>query len=306
MISYIVRRVLISIPVLFLVVTLVFFAFQLIPGDPAQMYAGEQATREVLEKVRKDLGLDRPVLVQYVSYLERLAQGDLGQSFITRRPVFVEIKSRFWNTVKLSVAAIVFATVVGLVMGTISAVNREGRWDYLFSILSLFGISTPVFWLALLLMYFFSIRLGILPTSGNDTWRHYIMPTFCLAVFSVAFITRMTRSSLLELLGEDFVRTARAKGLAEYKVLATHVLRNAWIPIITIIGLRFGYMLGGAVITETIFAWPGMGRLLVTAVEQRDIPVVQGVLLVFAAAFVLVNLSVDVIYGFVDPRIRYD
>jgi ABC-type dipeptide/oligopeptide/nickel transport system permease component len=305
-ISYIVRRVLISIPILFLVVTLVFFAFQLIPGDPAQMYAGEQATKEVLEKVRKDLGLDRPVLVQYVSYLQRLVQGDLGQSFITRRPVFVEIKSRFWNTVKLSIAAISFATVLGLVMGTISAVNREGRWDYLFSILSLFGISTPVFWLALLLMYFFSIRLGILPTSGNDTWRHYIMPTFCLAVFSVAFITRMTRSSLLELLGEDFVRTARAKGLTEYRVLSIHVVRNALIPIITIVGLRFGYMLGGAVITETIFAWPGMGRLLVTAVEQRDIPVVQGVLLVFATAFVVVNLSVDVIYGFVDPRIRYD
>lgn len=306
MISYIVRRVLISIPILFLVVTLVFFAFQLIPGDPAQMYAGEQATKEVLEKVRKDLGLDRPVLVQYVSYLQRLVQGDLGQSFITRRPVIVEIKSRFWNTVKLSIVAITFATVLGLVMGTISAVNREGRWDYFFSILSLFGISTPVFWLALLLMYFFSIRLGILPTSGNDTWRHYIMPTFCLAVFSVAFITRMTRSSLLELLGEDFVRTARAKGLTEYRVLSTHVVRNALIPIITIVGLRFGYMLGGAVITETIFAWPGMGRLLVTAVEQRDIPIVQGVLLVFATAFVVVNLSVDVIYGFVDPRIRYD
>jgi ABC-type dipeptide/oligopeptide/nickel transport system permease component len=305
-ISYIVRRVLISIPILFLVVTLVFFAFQLIPGDPAQMYAGEQATKEVLEKVRKDLGLDRPVLVQYVSYLQRLVQGDLGQSFITRRPVIVEIKSRFWNTVKLSIVAITFATVLGLVMGTISAVNREGRWDYFFSILSLFGISTPVFWLALLLMYFFSIRLGILPTSGNDTWRHYIMPTFCLAVFSVAFITRMTRSSLLELLGEDFVRTARAKGLTEYRVLSTHVVRNALIPIITIVGLRFGYMLGGAVITETIFAWPGMGRLLVTAVEQRDIPIVQGVLLVFATAFVVVNLSVDVIYGFVDPRIRYD
>jgi ABC-type dipeptide/oligopeptide/nickel transport system permease component len=305
-ITYIVRRILISIPILFLVVTLVFFAFQLIPGDPAQMYAGEQATKEVLEKVRKDLGLDRPVLVQYGSYLQRLVQGDLGQSFITRRPVSVEIGSRFGNTVKLSIAAISFATVIGLVMGTISAVNQEGWWDYLFSVLSLFGISTPVFWLALLLMYFFSIRLGILPTSGNDSWRHYLMPTFCLAVFSVAFITRMTRSSLLELLGDDFVRTARAKGLAERRVLANHVLRNALIPIITVVGLRFGYMLGGAVITETIFAWPGMGRLLVTAVEQRDIPIVQGVLLVFAAAFVMVNLSVDVIYGVVDPRIRYD
>lgn len=306
MVAYIVRRVLISIPILFLVVTAVFFAFQLIPGDPAQMYAGEQATQEVLEAVRKELGLDRPVLVQYVSYFRRLFQGDLGKSFITRRPVIVEIRSRFWNTVKLSVAAITVATFAGITMGLISAVNQERGWDYLFSVLSLVGISTPVFWLALLLMYVFSIRLGVLPTSGNDTWRHYLMPTFSLAVYSIAFITRMTRSSLLELFGEDFVRTARSKGLTERSVLVTHVLRNALIPITTIVGLRFGYMLGGAVITETIFAWPGMGRLLVTAVEQRDIPVVQGVLLVFATSFVLVNLTVDILYGFIDPRIRYD
>jgi len=261
---------------------------------------------EVIEKVRKDLGLDRPVLVQYTSYLKRLALGDLGQSFITRRPVAVEIKGRFGNTVKLAIAATSVATILGIVMGILSAVNQEGFWDYVFSVISLVGISTPVFWLALLLMYLFSIRLGFLPTSGNDTWRHYLMPTFCLAVYSIAFITRMTRSSLLEVLGEDFVRTARAKGLSEYVVLARHVLRNALIPITTVVGLRFGYMLGGAVITETIFAWPGMGRLLVTAVEQRDIPVVQGVLLVFAASFVLVNLVIDVLYAFIDPRIRYE
>lgn len=305
MTAYIVRRVLISLPILFLVITLVFFAFQLIPGDPARMYAGEQATLEVLERVRQDLGLDRPVLVQYISYLKRLARGDLGQSFITRRPVAVEITSRFGNTVKLSIAAISVATILGIVMGVLSAVNQEGFWDYVFSVISLVGISTPVFWLALLLMYLFSIRLHALPTSGNDTWRHYLMPTFCLAVYSIAFITRMTRSSLLEILGEDFVRTARAKGLSRYVVLSRHVLRNALIPIATVVGLRFGYMLGGAVITETIFAWPGMGRLLVTAVEQRDVPVVQGVLLVFAASFVLVNLIIDVLYAFIDPRIRY-
>jgi ABC-type dipeptide/oligopeptide/nickel transport system permease component len=306
MATYMLRRVLISIPILFLVITIVFFAFQLIPGDPAQMYAGEQATQESLEQVRKELGLDRPMIVQYGSYLARLSRGDLGKSYITRRPVAVEIKLRFWNTILLSVAAIIVAVVFGFFMGIVSAVRQERFWDYTFSVLALLGISTPVFWLGLLLMYFFSIQLGILPTAGKGTWLHYVMPTFCLAVYSIAFITRMTRSSLLELFGEDFVRTARAKGLREYVILTRHVLRNAMIPVTTVVGLRFGYMLGGAVITETVFAWPGMGRLLVMAVEQRDIPVVQGVLLVFATSFVLVNLMVDMTYGFIDPRIRYE
>jgi ABC-type dipeptide/oligopeptide/nickel transport system permease component len=304
--TYILRRVLISLPVLFLVVTLVFFAFQLIPGDAARMYAGDQAPLETVEQVRRELGLDRPVHEQYFSYLGRLAQGDLGRSYITRRPVITEIAPRFWNTAKLALAAISLATVMGVLFGTISAMNQERFWDYVFSVVSLFGISIPVFWLALLLMYLFSIRLGILPTAGDATWRHYLMPAFSLAVYSIAFITRMTRSSLLETMREDYVRTARAKGLAEYIVLSRHILRNALVPIIAIIGLQLGYMLGGAVITETIFAWPGMGRLLVTAVAQRDIPIVQGVLLVSATAFVLVNLLVDLLYGLVDPKIRYN
>ena len=170
---------------------------------------------------------------------------------------------------------------------------------------SLFGISIPVFWLALMMMLLFSIQWGLLPTAGNTTWKHYIMPTFCLAVYSIAFIARMTRSSLLELLGQDFTRTARAKGLTERVIMVRHVLRNALLPIITVIGLRFGYMLGGAVITETIFAWPGLGRLLVVAVTQRDIPVVQGVLLIVATTFVLINLIVDILYAVVDPRLHY-
>jgi len=302
---YLIRRVLVSIPTVFLVVTLVFLAFRVIPGDPAQMYAGEQATRETLEQVRKELGLDKPVHIQYVEYLKNLARGDLGRSYITRRPVIVEISTRFANTVKLSLAAISLAVVTGLTMGLIAAVKQERFWDYLFSILALVGISTPVFWLALILMYIFSLRLHILPTAGNQTWKHYLMPTFCLSVYSIAFITRMTRSALLEVFGEDYVRTARAKGLPERMVLLRHILRNALIPITTVVGLRFGYMLGGAVVTETVFAWPGMGRLLVTAVEQRDIPIVQGVLLVFGTAFVLINLIVDILYSVIDPRIRY-
>ena len=302
---YILRRVLITMPILFLVVTLVFVAFQFIPGDPAQMYAGSNASLAEVEAARKNLGLDQPPLVQYVRYITRLASGDLGVSIFTRRPVIVEIRDRFWNTVKLSLVAIVAATVLGMAMGVISAINRNGFWDILFTIIALLGISIPVFWLGLLMMWFFSVELGVLPSAGDSSWRHFIMPTVTLAVFSLAFITRMTRASLLETLQEDYVRTARAKGVPQLMVLIRHSLRNALLPIVTVVGLRFGYMLGGSVITESVFAWPGMGRLLVTSVSQRDIPVVQGVLLVFATAFVLVNLVVDLIYGFVDPRIRH-
>ena len=305
MTAYIIRRVLMAIPTLLIAVTLVFFAFQLIPGDVARMFAGEQAPEEVVQQMRVELGLDRPVLEQYFVYLGRLIRGDLGESFITGRPVVVEIADRFWNTVQLAVVATVFATVCGLSMGIMAAVHREGFWDYLFSAISLVGISMPIFWIALLLMTLFSVQWGILPTAGNETWRHYIMPMFVLAIYSIAFIMRMTRSSLLDLFGQDFTRTARAKGLSEHTTLIRHVLRNAWIPIVTIIGLRFGYMLGGAVIVETIFAWPGIGRLLVTAVGQRDIPVVQGVLLVVATTFIFINLGVDILYAKLDPRIQY-
>ncbi len=304
MATYILRRILISIPILFLVVTVVFFAFQLIPGDPARMYAGDDASLAEVEQIRADLGLNQPVLVQYTSYLSRLVRGDLGTSIFTRRPVIEEIRGRFWNTMKLSLAAITVATVLGMLMGIASALNRNKFWDHFFSIIALLGISIPVFWLGLLLMWLFSVQLGILPTAGDSTWRHFIMPTITLSVFSLAFILRMTRSALLETVQEDYVRTARAKGVPEKWVLVRHSLRNALLPIVTVIGLRFGYMLGGAVITESIFAWPGMGRLMITAVGQRDIPVVQGVLLVFAISFVFVNLMVDIIYGFVDPRIR--
>ncbi len=302
---YILRRLMQAIPTLMLAITLVFFAFQLIPGDVARMFAGEQAPVEAVERLRKEMGLDRPVWEQYTTYLGRLLSGNLGTSFITGRPVSQEIADRFWNTVVLACLAITLATVLGLAMGIVSAIHRESFWDYLFSIISLVGLSIPVFWLGLMLMLLLSVQWGILPTAGNQTWQHYIMPTFVLAVYSIAFITRMTRSSLLEMLGKDFARTAYAKGLPNSVVLMRHVLRNAMIPIVTVVGLRFGYMLGGAVIVETIFAWPGMGRLLVTAVAQRDIPVVQGVLLVVAVMFVFVNLLIDVCYALIDPRIEY-
>jgi len=305
LLRYIIKRILIGIPILFLVITTVFFAFRLIPGDAARILAGDEAPIERVEQIRTELGLDRPVLVQYGAYLAGIARGDLGVSFSSRRPVAVEIGTRFGNTFSLALAAIALATVVGIFLGAISALFRGKLADHVVTIIALLGISVPVFWLGLLMMQLFSVQLGWLPAAGHGTWRHFIMPTITLSVFSIAFITRMTRSSLLETIAQDYVRTARAKGVRERLVLLLHSLRNALLPVTIVVGLRFGYMVGGAVITEEVFAWPGLGRLLILAVGQRDIPLVQGLLLVFATSFVLVNLLVDVLYAFLDPRIRH-
>lgn len=286
-------------------VTTVFFAFRLIPGDAARILAGDEAPIERVELIRTQLGLDRPVLVQYGAYLTGILRGDLGISFSSRRPVSVEIGTRFWNTFSLSLAAISLATVVGIALGVLSALFRGGPIDHMVTIIALLGISVPVFWLGLLMMQLFSVQLGWLPAAGHGTWRHFVMPSITLSVFSIAFITRMTRSSLLETIAQDYVRTARAKGVRERWVLILHSLRNALLPVTIVVGLRFGYMVGGAVITEEVFAWPGLGRLLILAVGQRDIPLVQGLLLVFATSFVVVNLLVDILYAFLDPRIRY-
>ncbi|CAN5674509.1 ABC transporter permease [soil metagenome] len=305
MARYIFKRILIGIPILFFVVTAVFFAFRLIPGDAARIIAGDEAPQERVEQIRRDLGLDRPALVQYGAYLAKLSRGDLGVSFSSRRPVAVEIASRFWNTFSLALAAITLATIVGISMGVVSALFRGTIADHVVTLIALLGISIPVFWLGLLMMQLFSVELGWLPAAGYGTWRHFVMPTITLSVFSIAFITRMTRSSLLETIQQDYVRTARAKGVRERLVLLMHSLRNALLPVTIVVGLRFGYMVGGAVITEEVFAWPGLGRLLILSVAQRDIPLVQGLLLVFATSFVIVNLLVDILYAFLDPRIRH-
>jgi peptide/nickel transport system permease protein len=302
---YIFKRILVGIPILFLVITTVFFAFRLIPGDAARILAGDDAPIERVELIRGQLGLDRPVLVQYGAYLSGILRGDLGVSFSSRRPVAVEIGTRFWNTFSLSLAAISLATLIGIMLGVLSALFRGTLIDHLVTVVALLGISVPVFWLGLLMMQLFSVNLGWLPAAGHGTWRHFVMPTITLSVFSIAFITRMTRSSLLETIAQDYVRTARAKGVRERWVLILHSLRNALLPVTIVVGLRFGYMVGGAVITEEVFAWPGLGRLLILAVGQRDIPLVQGLLLVFATSFVVVNLLVDIVYAFLDPRIRY-
>ena len=305
MMRYALRRIAMGIPVMFMVITAVFFAFRAIPGDAARILAGDDAPIERVEQIRRDLGLDRPVLVQYATYLGDLLRGDLGTSFSSRRPVATDIAARFGNTFALALAAIALATVLGIAMGVVSALFRGGWPDHLVTFFALLGISIPVFWLGLLLMQLFAVDLGWLPAAGYGTAAHFVMPTICLSVFSIAFITRMTRSSLLETVAQDYVRTARAKGVRERFVLLMHSLRNALLPITIVVGLRFGYMMGGAVITEEVFAWPGMGRLLVLAVAQRDIPLVQGLLLVFAASFVIVNLLVDLLYALLDPRIRH-
>ena len=303
--QYIIRRLLQVLPIILLVATTVFFLFKLIPGDPAAVFAGEQAAPDTIARVREQLGLDQPVMVQYVRYLQRLVRGDLGRSFISGVNVLDSIRARFPNTIRLAMISTALSASLGILMGLVSALKRESAVDYLLTVIALVGISIPIFWLGLMLIYIFSVQMRLLPIAGSATWKHYIMPVITLSMVSLASILRITRSSILEAMSEDFVRTARAKGLRESRIVFRHVLPNALIPVVTVVGLQFGYMLGGSIITETIFGWPGMGRLLVTAVNQRDVMVVQGVLVVFASSFVLVNLFVDIIYAVVDPRISY-
>ncbi len=303
--QYIIRRLLQVLPIVFLVATAVFFLFKLIPGDPATVFAGEQASPATIARVRERLGLDQPVMVQYWRYLQRLVKGDLGTSFINGMEVIDLVKARFPNTIRLAFISTILSALFGVSIGMISALKRETFVDYLLTVVALLGISIPIFWLGLMLIYVFSVQLSILPIVGASNWKNYIMPVCTLSAVSVASILRITRSSILEVMGEDFVQLARAKGLKESRIVFRHVLPNALIPVVTVVGLQFGYMLGGSIITETIFSWPGMGRMLVVAVNQRDVMVVQGVLIVFATSFVLVNLIVDIVYALIDPKISY-
>ncbi len=302
---YVLRRLALAVPTLVGVTVVVFALIRLVPGDPARLVLGLQASEEEVQRLRVQLGLDQPLPVQYARFLGRLLQGDLGRSVVTGEPVAREIASRLPATVQLAVASTLLATATGVGAGVLSATRQYSWLDYLVMTVALFGISLPVFWLGLMLMLLFSVHLRWLPAGGYGTPVHLVLPTVTLAAFSVAIIARMTRSSLLEVLGQDYVRTAWAKGLSSRAVVLRHALKNALIPVVTVIGLQFGGLLGGAILTETVFAWPGMGRLLVGAIVARDYPVVQGVVLVFAALFTLVNLAVDVLYAYVDPRIHY-
>jgi ABC-type dipeptide/oligopeptide/nickel transport system permease component len=303
--AYVLRRLALAVPTLVGVTVVVFALIRLVPGDPARLVLGLQASEEEVQRLRVQLGLDQPLPVQYVRFLGRLLQGDLGRSVVTGEPVAREIAARLPATVQLAVASTLVATAVGVAAGVVSATRQYSWLDYLVMTVALAGISLPVFWLGLMLMLLFSVHLRWLPAGGYGTPAHLVLPTVTLAAFSVAIIARMTRSSLLEVLHQDYVRTAWAKGLSSRAVVLRHALKNALIPVVTVIGLQFGGLLGGAILTETVFAWPGMGRLLVGAIVARDYPVVQGAVLVFAALFTLVNLAVDVLYAYVDPRIHY-
>jgi len=306
MLQYVIKRLLSTIPVLLGISLLLFFMLRMLPGDPAQVLAGQMATQEDIQLIRHQLGLDRPIHVQYAFFLGRLARFDLGRSARTQNPVTEEIWARLPNTMLLAVVAITLACLFGIPAGIISAVRPYTWLDYVVTSTAIFGISMPVFWLGLMLVVVFAVWLQWLPAGGTGTWRHVILPSFTLAAFVVAFIARMTRSSMIEVLSQDYTTTARSKGLKEQVVVIKHALKNALIPIITVIGLQFGMLLGGAVLTETVFAWPGVGRLIVDSILARDYPVIQGAILVFGLLYILVNLVVDLLYAYVDPRIRYD
>jgi ABC-type dipeptide/oligopeptide/nickel transport system permease component len=292
------------VPVLLGVSVAVFLMIHLVPGDPAALFAGMEASQGDVERVRGALGLDASLPVQYVMFVRRLVTGDLGTSFKTGRPVSEEIGARYANTLALSGLAIVVASVLGTATGIVSAIRKYTAVDDALLLVSLVGVSMPAFFLGLVLMLLFSVSLGWLPLAGQGGWRHLVLPAATLAIPTAAVLTRMVRSSLVEVMEQDYVRTARAKGLREVVVVNSHAVRNALIPVVTLIGLQFGYLLGGAVVTETVFSWPGIGRLIVQAITARDFPVVQASVLLLAVTFVGVNLLTDVLYSLIDPRIR--
>lgn len=306
MLTYVARRLLISIPTLFGVATISFMLMRIIPGDPAKLMAGPQASESQVAQLRHQLGLDDSLGAQYVKYLSRLVHGDLGISARTGSSVLSEITARVPFTVQLAVLAIAIAVVVGCTLGIIAAVRRDSWVDAVLSAVSVLGVSMPVYWVGLLLVLLFAVTLHWLPAAGAGSSSSYILPAVTLSLFATGFISRQTRSSMLEVLGQDFIRSARAKGLSRGSIILRHGLRNASLPVITVVGLQFGQLLGGAILTETIFAWPGIGRLLVDSIASRDYSTVQGVVLLFAIALIVVNLLTDIIYSYVDPRIRYE
>jgi peptide/nickel transport system permease protein/oligopeptide transport system permease protein len=282
----------------------VFAIVRLIPGDPARLLAGDFATEQIVDELRAKWRLDDPLPMQYAVYVGALVRGDFGRSITTSTPILPELTERFLRTLELALAAIVVAAAIGGAAGIVSAVRRSSLTDYAATALALTGISTPIFWSGLLLILLFSVRLEWLPAGGTGTVRHLVLPAVSLGLFGAGVLARQTRSGMLEVLGQDFVRTARAKGLPERVVVVKHALKNALIPVVTVLGDQFGRLLGGAILTETVFAWPGLGRYLIESISQRDYPAVQGAILLFAAAVVIVNLLVDLSYGMLDPRVR--
>lgn len=302
---YIIRRLLQMIPVLLGVVFLVFSMLHIVPGDPAMIMAGEQASPVALERMRERLGLNDPLPVQYVRYLGNALRGDLGESVRNNRSVAEEIfRSRYWITLQLATMSILLAVFIGIIAGIISAVWRHSLFDTAIMLIALFGLSMPSFWLGIMLIFWFSVQLFWLPAAGWGTLPQTVLPVITLGTAGAAVIARMTRSSMLEVINQDYIRTARAKGVRESVVITRHALRNALIPVVTVVGLQFGFFLGGSVLTETVFAINGLGRLMVSAINSRDFPVVQGAVLVESVSFMAVNLIVDITYRFLNKRIE--
>ncbi|EDP8629055.1 glutathione ABC transporter permease GsiC [Salmonella bongori] len=305
MLNYILKRLLGLVPTLLIVAVLVFLFVHLLPGDPARLIAGPEADAQVIDLVREQLGLDRPLYLQFWHYITHVLQGDFGTSMVSRRPVSEEIASRFLPTLWLTITSMIWAVLFGMALGIVAAVWRN-RWpDRVGMTLAVTGISFPAFALGILLMQIFSVELGWLPTVGADSWQHYILPSLTLGAAVASVMARFTRSSFVDVLSEDYMRTARAKGVSETWVVLKHGLRNAMIPVVTMMGLQFGFLLGGSIVVEKVFNWPGLGRLLVDSVEMRDYPVIQAEVLLFSLEFILINLVVDVLYAAINPAIRY-
>ncbi|MCP3740086.1 nickel ABC transporter permease [Rossellomorea sp. BNER] len=304
MIFYIFRRLLEVIPVVFGVTLVVFFIMQMVPGDPAVILAGEGASKEAINLLRDELGLNRPLYVQYGDYILNVFQGDFGTSLKSQQPVLQEVMARLPITIELAFYSTLITIVLGMTAGIISAVRPYSATDITVMIVALLGISLPSFWLGLLLMYIFSVQLQILPVAGWDSILHIILPAFTLGVGGAAIVARMTRSSMLEVVRQDYIRTARAKGLKGIVIIYKHALRNALIPVITVVGLQFGALLGGTVLIESVFAINGLGRMIIDSIRMRDLPMVQGGVLIASLVFVFVNLFVDILYRFFNKRIE--
>ncbi|ETI66745.1 glutathione ABC transporter permease GsiC [Neobacillus vireti] len=306
MLKFFLKRLIGIIPILFFVSIFIFLFVHMIPGDPARLVAGQDASLADVQAVQRELGLDKPLYTQYADFVKNIVQGDFGLSLKTKRPVFDEIAARFMPTFWLTFWSMIWAVLFGLVVGVFSATKRNKWQDYLGMFGAVSGISLPSFWLGLMLIQLFAVNLGWLPTGGMDSWKSYILPSITLGAGVAAVIARFSRSSLMEVMKEDYIRTGRAKGLKENKVVWGHALKNAMIPVVTMTGLQFGFLLGGSIVIETVFSWPGLGRLLIDSVSFRDYPVIQAEMLLFALEFILINLFVDLLYGVLNPQIRYE
>lgn len=303
--KYVIKRLLMLIPVILGVSFLVFFIMSLSPGDPARTILGENAPQESVDALREELGLNDPVVVQYVNYMKDLLHGDLGESYKSGRPVFGEIVARFPATLKLAFWGMLFAVVLSIPIGIISATKQYSLTDSVSMVFALLGVATPNFWLGLMLIIVFSLHLRWFPSGGMEAgWRSLVLPVITLGTGCMANITRTTRSSMLEVIRQDYIRTAKAKGVSHSKVINKHALKNALIPMVTVIGLQFGSLLGGAVLTEAVFSWPGVGTFLVNSIKAKDTPAVLGCVIVFSICFSIVNLCVDLLYAYIDPRIK--